>query len=59
MNPILYMPEINQLFLKLNSLILKKNKLALKEFVSFIFENHHFLNVIETIFPILLYKIDD
>ena len=51
MNPILYMPEINQLILKLNSLILKKNKLALKEFVSFIFENHHFLNVVETIFP--------
>ena len=51
MNPILYMPEINQLILKLNSLVLKKNKLALKEFVSFIFYNHNFLNAIEVIFP--------
>ena len=51
MNPNLYMSEINQLIYKLNTLVLKKNKMALKEFVSFIFYNHHFLKVIETIFP--------
>ena len=51
MNKVLYMPEINQLIFKLNSLILNKNKSSLKEFVSFISEYHHFLNIIEIIFP--------
>ena len=51
LNSVLYIPEINQLILKLNNLLLKKNKSALKEFVAFCKEYHHFLNCVLTIFP--------
>ena len=51
MNPILYMPEINQLLLKLNSLILDKNKNSFYNLVAYCLEHHEMLNVIELIFP--------
>ena len=51
MNPILYMPDINQLLLQLNSLIVYKNKDSLKTLVAYFLEHHQMLNVIELIFP--------
>ena len=51
MNPVLHMPEINQLLLQLNDLLLKRNKSSLKDFISFCRKNHNFINYIEIIFP--------
>ena len=51
MNNVLHIPDINELIYKLNSLLLNKSKNTLKSFILFLIENHHFLKVLETIFP--------
>ena len=51
MNPVLHMPEINQLLLQLNGLVLNRNKLNLNKFFSFCKENHYYIKFIESIFP--------
>ena len=51
MNPVLYMPEINQLLLQLNGLVLNRDKSILKNFFLFCKEYHNYINYIEFIFP--------
>jgi len=51
MNPVLHMPEINQLLFQLNSLVLNRDKSTLKNFFSFCKEYHYYIIFIEFIFP--------
>jgi len=51
MNPVLYMPEINNLLLQLNELVLYRDKKSLKNFFSWCKEYHNYINFIEFIFP--------
>jgi len=51
MNPILYMPEINQLINKLNNLVINRNKNSLKELFSFCNKYQCYIKFIEFIFP--------
>ena len=56
LNPVFYVPEINQLILKLEMLLLNKDKKALKDFVVFCKEYHYFIKYITIIFPFNLFN---